>query len=177
MSAFDSIQAVNDKLILLYIYADIAVPLNPMEVADVIIKLDVMEYFNIGHYTSELVNSGMLETISSDQQELYLITQSGINTLALFRDRLDSQLTEKLDEQISQLKQQIKQNRFINSSVEKIDDSNYMVTLRMMEGHIPLIELSLSVISNAQANQLIKKWQTSHTDIYANIIKDLLSEK
>ncbi len=176
MSAFDSIQAVNDKLILLYIYAELAVPINPMEVADVIIKLDVMEYFNIGHYSAELVNSGMIENIQSDNQALYLITQSGINTLALFRERLDSTLTTKLDEQISQLKQQIKKNRFINSSLEKIDDSTYIVTLRMMEGDVPLIELSLSVISNTQANQLIKKWQTSHTDIYASIIKNLLSE-
>ncbi len=176
MSAFDSIQAVNDKLILLYIYAELAVPINPMEVADVIINLEVMEYFNIGHYTAELVNSGMIEVINSDNQELYFITQSGINTLALFRDRLDSQLTEKLDEQVSHLRHQIKLNRFINTSLEKIDDSNYIVTLRMMEGDIPLIELSLSVISNAQANQIIEKWQTAHTDIYANIIKDLLSE-
>ncbi len=176
MSEYNTIQAVNDKLILLYLYAELAVPVNPMEIADVIIKMDVMEYFSIGHYTAELVNSGMIEVIESDAQQLYLITNSGSNTLALFRERLDSEITEKLDLHIAKLRKQIKLNRFINSSVEKIDDLNYLVTLRIMEGNIPLIELSLSVASNAQANRLIEKWQSASTDLYGQIMKALTSD-
>ncbi len=176
MSEYNTIQAVNDKLVLLYLYAELAVPVNPMEVADIIIKMGVMAYFNIGHYTAELVNSGMIEVIESDAQQLYLITNSGSNTLALFRERLDEDLTDKLDRQIAKLRQQIKLNRFVNSSIEKIDQFNYLVTLRIMEGNIPLISLSLSVASNAQANRLVDKWQSASTDLYGQIMKALTAE-
>ncbi len=176
MSDYNPIEAVNNKLILLYMYAELAVPINPMEVADIIIKLDVMAFFNIGHYTAELVNSGMIEVIENESQTLYLITQSGSNTLELFRERLDVALTAKLDQQIANLKRQLKRNRFINSAVEKIDKHNYLVTLRIMEGNVPLIELSLSVSSNATANRLIEKWQSASTDLYGQIMKALTTD-
>ncbi|PIE77182.1 MAG: hypothetical protein CSA13_00760 [Clostridiales bacterium] len=176
MNDLNTTQTVNDKLVLLYIYSKIAIPVKPMDVADIVLRHNLMEYYTIGHYTSELVNSGMLEVIVSDERENYLITQSGINTLALFQERLDRASLIGVEQSITDLKKKLKRHRIINTQVQKIEKDNYLVNLRIMEGSYPLIDLSLSVVSNAQANQLVSKWQEEAAEIYGMIISSLTSD-
>ncbi len=176
MHDLNASQTVNDKLILLYIYSKIAIPVKPMDVADIVLRHNLMEYYTIGHYTSELVNSGMLEVIMADEQENYLITQSGINALSLFQERLDAFAINSVKQSIDDLKQKLKRHRIINTQVQKMEDDNYLVSLRIMEGSYPLIDLSLSVVSNAQANQLIDKWEKDATEVYGMIINKLTSD-
>jgi hypothetical protein len=166
----DSRVEVKEKLILLYSYQAVNVPVTGEQINDILLSLSLIEYFPLQQYTIDLVENGMLEEHEVDKERLYMITEQGINTLSFFKDRISSTITAKIDEVMVSVKKDMKKSRLIKAEHQKIDEANYMVDLSIKEGPYNLVKLTLSVPSNKTAKEICQQWKDDAVGMYSKII-------
>ncbi|MDU7904475.1 MAG: DUF4364 family protein, partial [Peptostreptococcaceae bacterium] len=88
------------KLLILYVLEETNMDLTNSQITQVILETEVMNYFSLQQFLSQLMEANFLKIYEDSNREYYTLTQKGIETLNYFLSRIPSQITEKLDEYI-----------------------------------------------------------------------------
>lgn len=82
---YDNTRALaENKLIILYLIEKIEIPLSNSEICQFALEKNLMDYFSVQQYLSELVESGLLEMTTENNSTRYTITSDGEDTLNYF---------------------------------------------------------------------------------------------
>lgn len=82
---YDNTRALaENKLIILYLIEKIEIPLSNSEICQFALEKNLMDYFSVQQYLSELVESGLLEMATENNSTRYTITSDGEDTLNYF---------------------------------------------------------------------------------------------
>ena len=82
---YDNTRALaENKLIILYLIEKIEIPLSNSEICQFALEKNLMDYFSVQQYLSELVESGLLEMATENNSTRYTITSDGEDTLNIF---------------------------------------------------------------------------------------------
>lgn len=162
------------KLLLLYIFDKFQIPLTNNQITDFIMENELLNYFMLQQFLSELVNSSLVEYIKNEDNFYYLITEKGKNTLNYFIDRIPEDLSFTIDKLVEKMKKILLKETQISANYVKKSKDDYIVELKVVENNITLIDLKLDVVSNKQAKQICDKWKRKAQDIYGEIIKLLI---
>jgi DNA-binding transcriptional ArsR family regulator len=162
---------VREKLLILYTYNAINLPVPSSHVNDIILKLELMEYFALQQHTIDLTEKGMLEINEVDGESLLMLTEQGQNTLNFFKDRLSTQHTQKIDDIAFEVKKALKRARLIRADYTKLDEINYIVDLSIKDGATDLIKIVINVPTNKRAKIMCDKWREDATKLYHDVIK------
>ena len=92
-----------NKLLLLYIIEKSAKPFAKDELVQFILEKNYMNYFLIQQYLGELLSSNFIELVQSDSKEVYIISQSGKETLSYFKDRISNTVKDDLKNQFNSI--------------------------------------------------------------------------
>ncbi len=166
---------VKNKLIILYTVNSFQIPLTNSQLTDSIMKLDLMNYFELQQYISDLVESSMLEYSESDDVFYYLITESGKSSLEYFDGRIFDNVKKKISNMANQAKSKIERSREVFSDYTKNGEHDYTVTLKVQENDFTLINLEINLVSNKQAKLVCQNWQEHASKAYPEILNILLS--
>lgn len=161
---------VKEKLIILYTYAQFGLPVPQHMVNDMLLRLNVIDFFLLQQYTIELLEKGMLEKLESDQEVFISIKESGRDALHFFQDRLLTHYTTKINLAVTELKIELKRQRVVKADFVKVDESDYAVALQILDGQNNLIHIKLSVPTNRIAKRMCEQWREDATELYHKII-------
>ena len=79
---FDNTRALAEsKLIILYLIEKIEIPLSNSEICQFALEKNLMDYFSVQQYLSEMVESGLLEVTTENNSTRYTITADGEETI------------------------------------------------------------------------------------------------
>ncbi len=171
----DSTQEAESKLLLLYILNKFDIPITNNQITEFIMEKELLNYFMLQQFLSELVDSSLVEYIENEDHYYYLITEKGKNTLKYFRSRLVDSLIQDIDTAVEKRKKIILKETEISATYTKKSKNNYIVQLKVVENNLDLIDLKLDVVSNKQAKQICEKWKNNAQDIYGEIINLLIN--
>lgn len=174
MFANNSKNEAENKLIVLYIFNKFEIAITNNQITDFIMENELLNYFVLQQFLSELVNTSLLEYTQNEEHYYYLITEKGKDTLNYFKDRLSDKLLKKLDQSIEKRKKLILKETQISANYKKRSKNDYLVELKVVENDITLIDLKLDVVSNKQAKIICDNWKNKAQDIYGEIIKLLI---
>ncbi|MCG8539846.1 MAG: DUF4364 family protein [Clostridia bacterium] len=174
MFSDNSKEEAQSKLLLLYIFDKFEIPITNNQITDFIMENDLINYFILQQFLSELVNTSLLEYSNNEEHYYYLITEKGKDTLNYFKDRLPNKLLDKLDQSIHKTKKILLKETQISANYKKRSKNDYLVELKVVENDIILIDLKLDVVSNKQAKIICDNWKNKAQDIYGEIIKLLI---
>jgi len=174
MFANNTNDEAESKLLLLYIFNKFEVPITNNQITDFIMENDLLNYFVLQQFLSELVDTSLLEYSNNEEHYYYLITEKGIDTLNYFKDRLSENLLNKIDLSIEKRKKVLLKETQISANYKKKSKDDYLVELKVVENDITLIDLKLDVVSNKQAKLICDNWKNKAQDIYGEIIKLLI---
>ncbi|MCT4633984.1 MAG: DUF4364 family protein [Firmicutes bacterium] len=169
-------QQVREKMMILYIIKTFEFPMTNSQLTDFILEIELMNYFNLQQFSTELVESKMLEYSESDDTYYYLITEQGISTLELFLDRLTKSEKEKIDQLVIEKKHTVLKATEVFSDYEKIGENDYLVTLKVVENMKVLFDLSINVVTNKQAKAICNNWKKNAKFMYGDIINLLIKD-
>lgn len=93
-------QLAEKKLLLLYIFEKLEIPITHSQITDFVLENDLMNYFMFQQFFSELQESGFIIEEHKEQQQ-FIITDKGRNTLKYFINRLSREQLEKIDHLLS----------------------------------------------------------------------------
>ena len=79
---YDNTRALaENKLIILYLIEKIEIPLSNSEICQFALEKNLMDYFSVQQYLSELVESGLLEMATENNSTRYTITAKILLTI------------------------------------------------------------------------------------------------
>lgn len=165
------------KLLILYVLEKANMDLTNSQITQVILETEVMNYFSLQQFLSQLMDAKFLKIYEDSNKEYYTLTQKGIEALNYFLSRIPTQITEKLDEYLKLNKENLLADTQVKSSFVKQSDNEYIVNLRVIENQSNLIDLNLNVSSEKQAKLICDNWKKNASYMYAEVIELLITSK
>jgi len=161
-----------NKLILLFILKEINMPLTSEQITDIVLRNNLINYFDLQQCLHELEESKMINKISG--KKMYEITDMGLKTIDLFASRIDDDKQEIIKNYILTNKEKIKLETQVKSEIIKKSKTEYIVNLKVIEKDIELINLSLNVVSAEQAKLICSNWENKYHQVYDQIMNLLI---
>ena len=150
-------ELASHKLLILYILDKINMDLTNSQITQVVLETEMMNYFSLQQFLSQLMESKFLTTYKESDREYYSLTQKGLEILEYFLSRIPEDVTNKIDDYIAL-------------------NNEFIVNLRVIENQSNLIDLNLNVSSEKQAQQICNNWKNNASYMYAEIIYLLIKE-
>jgi predicted transcriptional regulator len=99
----DNFDLAESKLIMLYIFNKIKVPLSNLEITKIILENNFMNYFSLQNYLNDMIESGLLKYATDEDKKKITVTEEGIHVLSLFQKRIQDNKKDTIDEYLNQL--------------------------------------------------------------------------
>ncbi len=169
----NSLSLAENKLLLLYIIEKIHLPISNIQLTEIVLENNFINYFTLQEYIDELISSNLLAKVKHKDKDRLVISDKGKEVLSLFKNRLSLEDIKKFDSYIGVKMNTIKKEATISADYTIENGNSYVVSLGASENNIPLMEIKVTVASNKQARELCAKWKNNPSDLYTKIIKIL----
>lgn len=170
----DSLNLAENKLVLLYIIENIDLPISNIQLTQIVLENNLLNYFTLQQYIVELVSSDLINIINYKDKDRLIISDKGKEVLSLFKNRLPSTVIENIDGYIKSKISIIKKELTVFADYTIENSNSYLVNLSVAENDTTIIDLKVSVASNKQARELCYKWKNNASDLYNKIINALI---
>jgi len=168
---------VKNKIIILQVLSTFGVPLTNNETTEFILENELINYFELQQYLSDLIEAKMIELNYSDNEERYYLTDNGKKTLHYFNNRLNQDLRRDINDKVESKKSRIIAKTNISADYFRLDNNEYLVELKVEENNATLMNLQLNIISNKHAKLICEKWEKEAQFLYGDILSLLTSNK
>ena len=169
----DTLELAENKLLLLYIFNKIKSPISNIQITQIILENNFINYFTLQQHLTELISSDFLKYIDEEEGHRLIITSKGLKVLSLFENRISEGKIAAADDYLKKHIAAIKKKLNISSDYTIENGNNFIVNLKAYENDTILIDIKLNVASNKQARDLCTKWNNNSSELYSKMI-DLL---
>lgn len=167
---------VRDKLTLIYIMARFNVPLSYQQLTEFVMSLELMNYFTMLQYLTEMKDTGLIEENVVEDEELVMVTKDGHRTLSMFSERISASTAEMIESAIEKAKSTMAKERQIRANFKRISDSEFNVHLEMLEGDNHLMNLKFLVFTQERAKSLCESWKSNAPNLYGDLIHQIMKD-
>lgn len=172
-----SAELAENKLLVLYVIKSLRQPISKIQLTEIILENNFINYFTLQQYISELEIAEFVEYIEKNNKKLITITTKGENVLSIFNDRISPIKRDIIDNYISKAIDNIKKELTIHSDYTIEKNNSFIVNLKALEDETLLIDLKISVPTKKQATSLCNRWKENPSDIYTKIVQVLFSDE
>lgn len=163
------------KLMILYILSRVDFPLSNAQLTAFILEKEYTNYFNIQRAISELLDDEFIAVKTIRNSSLYLITDSGNETLLFFDNLISPGIKEDIDEYLTHNKYELKEEVSTPADYIHVRKGEFSVRLGVIERDSHIIDMTLSVPTEEEAILMCNKWSEKSSDIYTYLMSALLN--
>jgi len=164
------------KLIILYLLNSLDFKLSELQIVKCITENDWANYFDIKEHLFELSEKDMLKKRETPNGVFYTITDIGKSSIDMFYKDILHSVRENIDSFSERNADLLKKESDLFADYIKLKDSEYRVTLRILEDTRSIFEINLVVYSKKEAEQIMINWLKSASNIYKYSYTELLNE-
>ncbi|MEA4849225.1 MAG: DUF4364 family protein [Clostridiaceae bacterium] len=172
---FDSGILADKKLMILYLLSKMGIPLTKSQITNAVLENNLIDFFTFQQCICELEESGMIKQILHQKRPCFAATDSGKNAVEIFEQRISKNTSQIINDYISKNKESLRKESQVIAEYNKIGDKEYIVSLKVIENELVLMELKLNVVSAKQAKQVCDKWKNFSENIYSQLIGSLIN--
>ena len=178
MSEVPDYQAVENKLLLLYLIDKMDLPLSRNQITDYVRQSDYMDYFTLQQLLAEMVEGGYLENTQDNNTTRYTITGEGQTTLEYFEKHIPVPIRTKINNYVRDNRRIIKKD-YENTATyfPNAKNDEFMVKCGVYEDERVLMELFITVDTRDQAKLIQTNWKSNAAMLYRRIIEALAGEQ
>lgn len=162
------------KLIILYMLDRVDFPLTNSQISEFILDKEYTTYFKLQQAISELHSAEMIREENTLNRTLYHITEEGTQTISYFKNKISPAIQEDIESFLAKKKYDLKNESSVKADYYKNTAGEFSVRMQVIENEVPLIDLTLSVPTESEAQKVAMNWQTANDSIYALIMEKLL---
>lgn len=170
-------ELAENKIILLYILDKINLPVSNLQITKLILENKFMNYFMFQQILDELVVDNLLFSKIMDNKTFYSITEKGKNTLGYFPGLMPPGIKLLIDNNISPITQNIRNETLITSDFLPKSENEFVVSLKVNEDNFTLLDLKVTVGTKGDARAICDNWDNNSQAIYAEIIDSLIKKR
>ncbi len=158
--------ALYNKLLVLYMLNRSAFPLTQAQIYDFLLEKNYVNFMNLQLAITELIDTGFVTAESRLNRTYLTITTDGQNTLAFFKNRIDSSFKKEIDEFLSSNQFKLRRETSVLTDYRKALSGDYEVHLSVKEKDATIVEITLSVPNQEAAEAVCTNWQKKNQSIY-----------
>lgn len=162
------------KLIILYMLNKVDFPLSTSQISEFILDKGYTTYFKLQEILSELLESGLVKTEITHNRTLYHLTENGAETVQYFRTRISPAILQDIDNFLKEKEYDLKEEVSVKSNYYKTEKHEYEVVCQITEEGTDLINLKLTVPTQAEAEAISAHWSKYSQEIYTLLMSNLL---
>ena len=162
------------KLIILYMLSKVDYPLTNSQISEFILDKEYTNYFHLQQSLSEMIDSKLLEKETIRNTSYYRITNAGNSTLDFFVNEIPPEIREEVNVFLKENGCQLREEVSAIADYYKSTVGEYAVRLQLKERHTQLIDMTVTVPTEAAAQAMCSKWPSKFHDNYGQLMETLL---
>lgn len=162
------------KLIILSMLDRVDFPLTNAQISDFILNKEYTNYFTLQQVLAELVETDLAEVHTIRNSSYYHMTEKGRDTLKYFGDMVSPAIREDMDIYFREHAIALRDETAVRAEYYQNPAGEFSVRLRVLEKEDPLIDLTLTVPTEAQADSICSHWKEKNQQLYACLMRELL---
>jgi len=152
------------------------VPLSYQQLTEFVMGLELINYFTMLQYLTEMKETGLIEENQVEDEALIMVTKDGHRTLSMFTERISATSAETIEAAIELTKSKMAKERQIRAHFKRVSDNEFSVRLEMLEGDNHLMNLQFLVFTQERAKMLCESWKTNAPNLYGELIHQIVKE-
>ena len=164
------------KLMNLYMLHQVNFPLTNAQLSNFFLDREYTTYFTLQQALNELLDAGLVKKETMRNSTRYEITKEGEETLEFFGKNISPAIVSDMDEYLKQNRFRMRNEVGLISDFYKSTNQDYIVHCEVREGKAVLVNLDISVPDKEQAEIMCNHWKDRSQEIYAYVMKSLMSE-
>ena len=162
------------KLIVLTMLDQVDFALTNAQISDFILSKEYTNYFTLQQVLSELVETKLADIHIVRNSSYYQITEKGKETLNFFGHMVSTAIHEDMALYFKENAIALRDEISVRADYFPNNHEEYSVRLRVMEKDTAVIDLTLSVPTENQANTICDNWKKKNQKLYAYLMQELL---
>ena len=162
------------KLIILYMLHRVDFPLTNSQLSAFILDEGYTNYFKLQQAIAELCEEGFIREESTHSRTFYHLTEEGAETIHFFKNDISPAIQEDINAFLKAKQYELKNEVSVKSDYYKNSNREYSVRCQVLEHGFPLIDLTLTAPTEAEAETIANNWTKKNQEIYALIMTHLL---
>ena len=164
------------KLMNLYMLHQVNFPLTNAQLSNFFLDREYTTYFTLQQALNELLDAGLVKKETMRNSSRYEITKEGEETLEFFGKNISPAIVSDMDEYLKQNRFRMRNEVGLISDFYKSTNQDYIVHCEVREGKAVLVNLDIAVPDKEQAEIMCNHWKDRSQEIYAYVMKSLMSE-
>lgn len=164
------------KLIILYMLDKVDFPLTNAQITDFILEKDYTNYFNIQQSISEMKDADLIISETIRNSSYFKITDAGRETIHFFDSDISEAIRNDIDTFLRENKYKLREEVSILSDYYEKKKDEFVATCYVREQGSKIVEISLSVSTEQEAQTICNNWKNRSQDVYAFLIQTLMTE-
>lgn len=160
------------KLLILYLMARVAAPIDLPTLADLALRDPGMDYFSLAEAVHELTDTGHLEP----DGPLYAITNKGRRHSQITENSLPRSVRLKCDTALTALNAHLRRTAQVRAELTDREGGSCTLRLSLDDNEGSLFSLDLLVGDRAQAQAIADRFQAAPEQIYNALLSVLLTD-
>lgn len=162
------------KLIILYMLDRVDFPLSNSQISEFILNEGYTNYFKLQQVLAEMIDSGFIREESTHSRTFYHLTEEGEQTIKYFKTDLSPEIQEDIEEYLREKKYDLKNEVAVKADFYRNANDEYSIRCQVIEHNAPLIDLTVTAPTEAEAETIANNWTQKNEEIYAMIMASLL---
>lgn len=164
------------KLIVLYMLERSGFPLTRTQVTDFLLNREyTTNFLNLQQAVGELIDGGLLTSVTARNRSYLSITDEGCQTLNYFKNQIDRDIRTDIDAFLKEHGFELRNENSVLASYRKAASGEYEARLIAADKGITLVDLTLSVPLEDTAATICDNWQNRNQEIYQYLMSQLLN--
>ena len=162
------------KLIILYMLEKLNFPLTNGQISEFILDKGYTNYFTLQQTLAELVEANFIREETTHNRTLYHLTEEGNETIQFFKNNISAAIQTDIDTFIAEKRYELRDEVSVKADFYQNKNLEYDVRCQILENGTPLIDLTIAVPTEEQAETVANNWSKKNQEIYAQIMAELL---
>lgn len=173
MDIYNNLDLAETKLVLLYTFQKLNIPITNNQITNIMIENNIMNYFSLQQYLVELCNSEFIKIVSQDNKNYYILTPEGEKIINYFINRVPYSVKEKISNLVESKVDKIKEEIQITADYIPEKENEYVVECKVNENGTDLINLKINVPTKPQAKEICENWRNHASSIFGEILDSI----
>jgi len=161
------------KLLVLYVMARVAYPVDLQKIYDLTYQTDGFSYFDLAQAVPQMVQSGHLEEVDDNR---YMITEKGRTACAVTEDAVAFSAMQKAQAAVDCHNRTVRRSSYVNTKVIQREGGDFTVCMTLNDELGDLLRLELMAPTQKHAYRLANAFQDRAEVIYQVVMDRLLIE-
>ena len=165
------------KLIVLYMLRQIDFSMTLSQISDFVNGKGYTDYFTLQSAISELMETELVHCEHIQNTSFYTITPEGEEAIGYFENQLSHALKQDIIDYLKENRLQLRDEVSVLSEYYRNTSGEYDAVCRVREKNADLIRLTVSVPEEKQAKMICRQWKEKCQNVYAYVMKELMTEE